>query len=338
MKGCIAGTIFFSLPNQVIIDTSYCSNSVIGSSNIGSLVGGITLGQAIVPNISYSQIYFNNQTSSFPSSSNFNFTSSSVSCEQLYHNVLSFNSLIWNGNNLFIEKNSIFGSCQCCPTTTPPSTTPPSTTPPSTTSPSTTLPTTMNPTTTSPSTLVPSDCLFQVPNCDKCNNTNYLFQNSSDMIVQCLFILGSWSYTFRNSSSNQFYLNENITINNVIYIEGDIFTSPGNVISFPYTRNKTSYIEVNGCLKIEGKINVSINELPEREIITIILIRFNCPTDSKRETFSYHKRVEESQIVVSANFKKSNCEKVSHGSTQGQQTLSVSLSTTSGCKGINDKI
>ena len=324
------------------IETSYCSNFISGNTSKGALVGVIEGFQ----NVSWAQFYFNNQSNPLTSCSNFNFNDSSVSCGKLYNQVLLFNNSIWDGDNLRSEFQPVAGVCQCCSSTTPPSTNIPSTIIPSTVIPSTAIPTTVTPSTNfpstlsattfipsteTPSTLIPTNisCIYQVENCSNCVNTNTIIQDTTGLVVQCLSFSGKWSYTFKNSTSNQIYLNENNTVvDEIIYIEGDIVVPSGNVVIFPVTKDKNSFIQVNGCLRIEGKINVSLSEQPQSGVTTIVLIKYNC-TEKKRELSqtSTFKRVDNSQIIVSTNYQKSNCDKISSNVLQGQQTLSVSLST-----------
>jgi hypothetical protein len=141
-----------------------------------------------------------------------------------------------------------------------------------------------------------------------------------------------WSYTFKNSSSNQIYLSSNTTVAQKILIDGDMVTPPNNVISFNVSKNSNNFIEVKGCLRIEGKLNVDLIEQPQSGTLLIVLIRYNCPNETKRIYFdkksSNSSMIDQSQIVISTNYEKSNCDRITSKLVQSQQTISVSLSST----------
>ena len=121
-----------------------------------------------------------------------------------------------------------------------------------------------------------------------------------------------------------------------ILIDGDIVTPVDSVIIFTISKNSDSVINVNGCLRIEGKINVSLTEQPQKGATTIVLIRYNCTTTTRSSYLrSLKKRVDSSQVVVSTDYQNSKCDQVSSTVNQDQSTLSVSLSSTinGNCKG-----
>ena len=128
-----------------------------------------------------------------------------------------------------------------------------------------------------PSTLLPtssttqSNCVYQVPNCQNCDQSINKLE-IFNLNVSCVLIGNSWSWVFQSNSSNQILITSNLTINAQISINSDLIVGSNASISIVVSN---SSITVNGCVSIEGDLNVLIDfKLDQQQEFE--LIKYNC--------------------------------------------------------------
>ena len=159
------------------------------------------------------------------------------------------------------------------PITILPSTNSPSTPPPSTTA-STTMSNTMQ-TSVSPSTN--ASCIYNVPNCINCDQSISSIV-SNQINVSCEINQGKWNWIFKNSTSNDFFLSSNISLGAPVSFDSNLVieTNASVILVFQNSQNSSSpAIEVNGCVSIEGDLNLLIDFKVEQDE-NFDLIKYNC--------------------------------------------------------------
>ena len=251
-----------------------------------------------------------------------------LDCNDLVNTISTFNQSIWQGDSLKSEydPSNFINICSYNFTTFPPTTLTPSTISPNTTTPSTTEPTTTGPTTTppstQPSTLIPtSSCVYVVPNCEQCGSSS-INVNPNENNISCVFISNSWRYSFKNKNSDtvQVTTNVNVDQNALIFIEGNFNQQPSTTISINLTKktkkkqsNADSLFTVNGCVNLNGEIDLVLNERPSSDqTIDLPLFSYNC---------TQNVQLTDSQVKVSTNYQDSKCDVTSKRINNQQNSL-----------------
>ena len=224
---------------------------------------------------------------------------------------------------------------------------------PSSPFPSAVLESTLNPTKiTSPplstpvlSTLSPTVCPYHVPNCQNCPQQAPVF-DLTQVNVSCTLFLNEWTWTFipKNGtlintgeivlSGNTTTLiegdlnnaNLNISSESTVFIQGNFTQGSGNQIVFtfsPFQNNKSSPLNVGGCVSINGNISLNLETQPQQGTTNLQVISYNC---------SQQVNISSSQIQVTPNYNGSSCDTINSQTINQQGNLGVSLTTIVGNK------
>ena len=248
--------------------------------------------------------------------------------------------------------SNVSGCIEEFQTLPPPSTLAPSTPPPSTLTPSTQISSTQfqstqpqsTPTIFSqpPSTQMASTqtilstqtasnvpCYYNVPNCINCENGNTTVQVDPNLFnISCIFVSKKWIYSFKNKTSNTITLSKGDLVfqqQTNIYFDGNFDQDSSSKLSFSISQQNNnddgdSVIVVNGCVSLNGSIELLLNERPSNnEDIQVNLISYNCST---LLTLS------ESQVRLETNYPNNQCDSVSRKISNRPNSLSVSISST----------
>ena len=166
------------------------------------------------------------------------------------------------------------------PTTNVPSTATPSTFFPSSITPSTLIPSSLTPSSLPPSmipstlqpTLVPSCINYNVPNCQNCPFINLL--NIENILVTCTQNNSEWVWIIKsNNSTNDLIIKNDLNISTKIFFNSNLIVQPNVGISISASN---ASIQVDGCIKIEGDLNVVVDfELKEEKNINLINYKCN---------------------------------------------------------------
>ena len=188
---------------------------------------------------------------------------------------------------------------------------------------------------TAPSTLIPSTaiptsfaCTYNVLNCEKCGITSVVV-DLNQYSVSCVLFSSKWRYSFKNKNSETFQVNNNLNLsqNEAILVEGNFNQQSSSVISIilPKFRSnrrqssQNSVFHVNGCVSLDGQIDLLVNERPSsNQDFEFELFSYNC---------SQTVQISDSQIKISSNYSNSNCDVTSKRINNQQNSLSVSLSS-----------
>ena len=216
---CLCGGLLGELQQNTSVNftlsNSYTSSYILGCS--ATTCGGL-LGNSIYNDTpSFSDVFYNNETIAITPCGAQNLNGCAITlgfpCGQLYSQILETfdQGTIWGGNNLQVQYNFTYGTCNCSYGCAPPSTILPSTQTPSSLAPtsqmsssdlvSTHYPSTMFPSTvfetSSPpsSSIHPLTCFYQVLNCQNCPQNAPLFDLKQGN-VSCIFSSGEWRWTF----------------------------------------------------------------------------------------------------------------------------------------------
>ena len=128
-----------------------------------------------------------------------------------------------------------------------------------------------------PSTSLCVNCVFDVPNCQNCDQSIQSIP-SAQLSVSCALNQNKWAWTFKNSSSDNVFLNTNIVLSNQTYFDSNLVIESNTSISYSISSNRSvssPVVFVNGCVSVEGDLNVLINFNVEQNI-NIDLIKYNC--------------------------------------------------------------
>jgi hypothetical protein len=319
--GIIGRSVLFGL--SINISQVYSTSSVFGNSIIGNI-----LGQTVNTggNLSLNQCYYNFQLNSylgFGSGSTTDGTSPlSFNCSSLYIQILSsYPQNIWSGIQLSSQYQFISTGCNCssgCPSTTTTNT--PTLTSTSTITntlsptPTTIFSTSVNlQTSTVQNTITPTNtvdpiCLFNVLNCQNCNN-NVNMTIPFGLNVSCILFENKWQYTFYNQSSNSIFNSQTITVNGTtIYFQGN-FTQTQNgtlvfIISTLQNNTNNNILFVEGCIKIDGKIVIILDKRPASSNTTVPIIYYNCSASNSNVTLSNN------QIRLVPTYKNNKCDQI----------------------------
>ena len=204
-----------------------------------------------------------------------------------------------------------------------------STVPPQTTNPPTSLASSQI-----PSTQVPSNtsCSYNVPNCLNCENGNPATQVDPNLFnISCIFVSNKWIYSFKNKTSNTVTISNDLVFEKQsnIYIDGNFNQDSSSKITFfisfqnnkkKQNNNNNASIDVNGCISLNGNIDLVLDERPSsNQQVEIDLISYNCNTLPS---------LSESQVRLQTNYPNNQCDSVTRNINNQPNTLSVSLSST----------
>ena len=198
----------------------------------------------------------------------------------------------------------------------------------------------------SPSTQTPLFCAYQVINCINCAQDAPLFDLTQGS-VSCIFFQGEWIWTFTpnngtiiNSgeivvSGNTTTLvqgnfdnnaNLNISSGSTVVIQGNFTQSSQSQIVFtfnPQQNNKSTPLNVGGCVSINGNISLNLETQPQQGTTNFQVISYNC---------SQQVNISSSQIQVVPNYNGSSCDTINSQAINHPNSLAVSLTSSLGNK------
>ena len=329
--GGLFGRIILCSKASLNISNSFSSSflSPIISSNLttfGNIIEEIC-NTSSQYNLAFSQVYFNNHLNLFPAfgfSSTANSTDKSspqgFSCSQLWGQINSTfdQTNIWGGDRLRNEIGFNYGSCNCVSGC-------------STQAPTTQISSTQTPTTQILPTPLPPSCYYQVPNCQNCS-TNPPLVDLTQLNVSCSFIENQYLWIFQNKTSNTITNSVTIILNgSTTFIQGNfIQTSNGNLVFvISSNNNKSSSLNVGGCVSINGNISLSLETQPQQGTTNFQIISYNC---------SQQVNISSSQIQVIPNYNGSSCDTINSQAIDQPNSLGLSITSTLGnkCNGGNN--
>jgi hypothetical protein len=177
-----------------------------------------------------------------------------------------------------------------------------------------------------------SNCLYpNVPNCENCG-FNSIKVDESLFHVSCVFVENKWIYSYKNKSSDCFLVAGDCAIEsqNFFFVDGYMNQTSNSIISFDLSLSSTSSkIVVKGCIDLEGKIEVNLDDRPSNNgNQSFYLISFNC---SSAPLFS------DTKVILNTKYKDNQCDSIKSFSSINQNSLSISLSSTlnKNCGGKN---
>ena len=127
-------------------------------------------------------------------------------------------------------------------------------------------------------TSISLNCFYQVPNCQFCSQNPPQF-DQTQFNISCSFIQKEWIWIFKNKTSDTIYNNFTIILNGTTnYIEGNFTqTSSGQIVFVVSTnQNKSTGLNVSGCVSINGTIQIVLNTQPQQGTSQFQIIPFCC--------------------------------------------------------------
>ena len=211
---------------------------------------------------------------------------------------------------------------------------------------SSTPPCTNASTTNLPPTSTPLLCFYTVPNCSFCTQNAPLFDLTQGN-VSCILSSGEWRWTFTPNSGalvntgeivvngntttlieGNFENNANLNISSgsSVVVAGNLTQASGGQIVFtfnPQQNNKSSPLNVGGCVSINGNISLNLETQPQQGTTNFQVISYNC---------SQRVNISSSQIGVIPNYNGSSCDTINSQAINQPNSLGVSLISTLGNK------
>ena len=196
-----------------------------------------------------------------------------------------------------------------------------------------------------------SICFYIVPNCEFCSHNPPLF-DLTEGNVSCVFSsqqqVWRWTFTPNNGTltnngeivvsgntttlvEGNFNNNGNFTIvgNSSIFISGNFTQTSGGQIVFTFNpsssqnNNKTSGLNVGGCVSINGNISLNLETQPQQGTTNFQVISYNC---------TQQVNISSSQIQVNPNYNGSSCDTINSQAINQPGSLGISLTSTLGNK------
>ena len=176
-------------------------------------------------------------------------------------------------------------------------------------------------------------CYYNVPNCQNCENGNSIVQFDPNLFnISCILVSNKWIYSFKNKTSNTIMISNDLIFEkqSVIYIDGNFNQDSSSklIISISQQNNNNNnnndsnidaFINVNGCVSLNGNIDLILDERPSNnQDFEIDLISYNCST---LLTLS------DSQVRLETNYPNDQCDSISKKLKNQPNTLSISIST-----------
>jgi hypothetical protein len=162
--------------------------------------------------------------------------------------------------------------------------------------------------------------LYQVANCENCGNDG-LVVDQTLYDISCIFSVDHWVYTFKNKNSNTTFITQVVVLNGSVIIDGNFNqSSDSNLVIILSSSNKNGAVNVTGCVSINGNISLVLNQQVTNGNETFSLISYNC-----NENLS----ISDTQIVVDPKYQNSQCDTIKTQINNNQNSLSVSISSTS---------
>ena len=154
--------------------------------------------------------------------------------------------------------------------------------------------------------------------------------NLNQLNVSCSLIEATWIWIFKNKTSDTITNNVTITLNgSTTFIQGNFTqTSNGNlVVVISSNNNKSSSLNVSGCVQINGTISLNLQTQPQQGNSTFQIISYSC---------SQIANISNSQIQLNPNYKNSNCDSINSQTINNPDSVSVVLSSQLGnkCGGV----
>ena len=225
------------------------------------------------------------------------------------------------------------------PTTNTPSTNAPSTFVPSSENPTTQIGSTFMQTTpspsqlpstvfeTSPSTLSPFTCFYLVPNCQLCD-PNPTIVDTSLFNISCSLVGNSYEWIFKNKTGGAIINDAVFSVNGTTTVIAGNFSQTSNgtivfVISANSNNNKSSSLNVEGCVSINGNISLNLQTQPQQGTTNLQVISYNC---------SQQVNVSSSQIGIIPKYNGSECDTINSHVINQPNSLGVSLTSALGNK------
>ena len=205
--------------------------------------------------------------------------------------------------------------------------------------------------TTIATTFTPFTCLYQVVNCQNCPLNAPLFDLTKGNL-SCTFFVGVWSWTFTPNNGTFINTGEivvsgntttfvegnlennaklNVSSGSTVVITGNFTQTSGGQIVFTFNpqQNKSSPLNVGGCVSINGNISLNLQTQPQQGTTNFQVISYNC---------SQQVNISSSQIQVIPNYNGSSCDTINSQTINQPNSLGVSLTSTIGnkCNGGNN--
>ena len=170
-------------------------------------------------------------------------------------------------------------------------------------------------------------CYYNVPNCINCENGNTTVQVDPNLFnISCILVTNKWIYSFKNKTSNTITISGDLIFQEQtnIYFDGNFDQESSSKLSFSISQNNNNFgdavIDVNGCVSLNGIIELVLNERPStNEDIEVNLVSYNCSTLLS---------LSESQVRLETNYPNNQCDSVSKTINNRPNSLSVSISST----------